>query len=53
MPPARPYAALNFKGDFVFRYGVIKTPLSDGVEFELFDAFNPEVGLADCRKHVS
>ena len=53
VPPARPYAALNFKGDFVFRYGVIKTPLSDGVELELFDTHNMEVGLANGREYVS
>lgn len=53
VPPARPYAALNFKGDFVVRYGIIKTPFPDGVELELFDTHNMEVGLANGREHVS
>lgn len=53
MPSSRPYTALNFKGDFVFRHGVIKPPLPDGVKFELFYTIYFQIGLANNRENVT
>lgn len=53
MPSSRPYTALNFKGDFVFRHGVIKPPLPDGVKFELFYTIYFQIGFANNRENVT
>ena len=53
VPPARPHSALNFKGDFMLRQGVVKTPFADGVKPELLYAVLFQVCLADYRENVT
>ena len=46
------YASLDLQGYLVFRYGVVKAPLTLGVKTILLDALNTEVCLTDDREHV-
>jgi hypothetical protein len=48
-----PNSALDFKGYLVLGDGVVEPPLARGVELELLDALDVEVGVAQGREKVA